>query len=170
MMKISEMPVRPHNQSQRLENRSLRGLVFVFIIAICNIALIFQAFAEPEVQRPDEMEFDARVIKGQRAEGAVYLFQRAARPLPPLLSYKRDYLGAIVSPVFGSETSLGQKSAARTKEKLKIGEGTKRKVNQEAANKSQGDRKKGGKNIKKWRRSKKARKTKRKSWKRRSKR
>lgn len=81
-------------------------------------------YAEPEVKRPNEMEFDARVIKGQRAEGAVYLFQRAARPLPPLLSYKRDYLGAIIAPVFGSDTELGQRVNTGAEKKLKIGDQT----------------------------------------------
>ena len=53
------------------------------------------------------MEFDARVIQGQRAEGAVYLFQRAARPLPSLLQYRKSYLTSIVTPVFNAETKLG---------------------------------------------------------------
>jgi hypothetical protein len=62
------------------------------------------ALAAPPTQRAAEMEFDARVIQGQRAEGAVYLFQRAQRPLPPLLSFQRDYIGAITRPVLGVNT------------------------------------------------------------------
>ena len=87
-------------------------------------------FAQDGVQRPNEMEFDARVIQGQRAEGAVYLFQRATRSLPPLLKYKRDYLSAIVSPIFSKNTELGQKLNARVnKGHLKIGTQTKTDAN-----------------------------------------
>ena len=90
---------------------------------LCILLLSPCALAEPKVQRPDEMEFDARVIQGQRAEGAVYLFQRSARPLPPLLNYKRDYLSAIVSPVFNRDTKLGQRIALKQqKQNLKIGQ------------------------------------------------
>jgi hypothetical protein len=64
--------------------------------------------AAPPTKRAAEMEFDARVIQGQRAEGAVYLFQRAQRPLPPLLSFKRDYLGAITRPVLGVNTPASE--------------------------------------------------------------
>ena len=151
-----------------------KSIAFTLIaITLGSLYVMNSVHAEPAVQRPDEMEFDARVIKGQRAEGAVYLFQRAARPLPPLLSYKRDYLGAIVSPVFGSETSLGQENAARTEEKLKIGERIKKEIDQGSTKILKRDRKKSGKNRKKWRRSKKSRNVKgkaaRKSWRRRSK-
>lgn len=61
------------------------------------------------IQRSQEMELDARVVKGQKAEGAVYLFQRVQRPLPPLLSFKRNELKAIVLPIFNQKTVLGQK-------------------------------------------------------------
>lgn len=77
------------------------------------ICILRTAQAQEGVQRPEEMEFDARVIQGQRAEGAVYLFQRAARPLPPLLKYRRDYLGTVIIPVFGRETELGQAALKR---------------------------------------------------------
>jgi hypothetical protein len=81
------------------------------------------SYAQDSVQRPNEMEFDARVVKGQRVQGAVYLFQRAVRPLPPLLHYKRDYLGAIVSPIFGRDTELGKKIESRAKDsQLQIGD------------------------------------------------
>lgn len=75
-------------------------------------ALSCAAGAEPP-RRPAELEFDARVIQGQRAEGAVYLFQRAQRPLPPLLVFERDYLGAIVTPLFGPQTAVGKEHAER---------------------------------------------------------
>ena len=78
----------------------LCGVTFSLTVEIAN--------AQPAVQRSDEMEFDARVIQGQRAEGAVYLFQRASRPLPPLLVYRKNYLSSIVTPVFSHDTPLGK--------------------------------------------------------------
>ena len=115
------------------------------------------------------MEFDARVVKGQRAEGAVYLFQRAARPLPPLLSYKRDYLGAIVSPVFDRQTNLGKMLQRGDQKRLRIGEKnsptpkvsqsaqTQTKVKKDKLKKSKRKGKRSSKKSqrKKWRRSKK---------------
>ena len=41
------------------------------------------------LRRSSRMEFDGRLVKGERAAGAVYLFQRAPRRLPPLLRLKR---------------------------------------------------------------------------------
>ena len=51
------------------------------------------------LRRSSRMEFDGRLVKGERAAGAVYLFQRAPRRLPPLLRLKRDQLDRIVLPV-----------------------------------------------------------------------
>ena len=51
------------------------------------------------LRRSSRMEFDGRLVKGERAAGAVYLFQRAPRRLPPLLKLKRDQLDRIVLPV-----------------------------------------------------------------------
>jgi len=45
------------------------------------------------------MDFDGRLIKGEKAKGSVYLFQRAQRQLPPLLKLERDGLNRIVYPV-----------------------------------------------------------------------
>ncbi len=54
------------------------------------------------LRRSNRMEFDARLVKGQTAtSGAVYLFQRAPRKLPPLLSMRQSYLKQIVEPVLG---------------------------------------------------------------------
>ena len=53
----------------------------------------------PSLQRSNRMEFDGRLVKGERAAGAVYLFKRTPRPLPPLLRFKRDVLNRIVWPV-----------------------------------------------------------------------
>ena len=84
--------------------RPVISLVLSALSLITAPQLITMSEAAPPAQRSAEMEFDARVIQGQRAEGAVYLFQRAQRPLPPLLSFRRDYLGAILRPVLGDET------------------------------------------------------------------
>ncbi len=54
------------------------------------------------LRRSNRMEFDARLVKGQTAtSGAVYLFQRAPRKLPPLLKMHQSYLDRIVEPIFG---------------------------------------------------------------------
>ena len=53
----------------------------------------------PTLRRSNRMEFDARVVKGEKASGAVYLFRRVPRRLPPLLQLKRDPLDRIVRPV-----------------------------------------------------------------------
>jgi hypothetical protein len=45
------------------------------------------------------MEFDARLVQGERASGAVYLFHRVSRRLPPLLKLHRDELDRIVMPI-----------------------------------------------------------------------
>ncbi|MDF1562011.1 MAG: hypothetical protein P1V51_03160 [Deltaproteobacteria bacterium] len=56
------------------------------------------------LRRSNRMEFDARLVKGQTAtSGAVYLFQRAPRKLPPLLSMRQSYLQQIVEPVLGKD-------------------------------------------------------------------
>lgn len=56
------------------------------------------------LRRSDRMEFDARLVRGQKAtSGAVYIFQRAPRALPPLVVLEQSYLDRIVDPVLGSE-------------------------------------------------------------------
>ena len=130
--------------------------ISLFMVCVCPSNNLF---AQDGVQRPNEMEFDARVIQGQRAEGAVYLFQRATRSLPPLLKYKRDYLSAIVSPVFSQDTELGQKLNTRVKKgHLKIGKQTKVDTNASAkkTDKTTSSRVK--------RAAKQSRKSRRKSW------
>ncbi|MCB9735843.1 MAG: hypothetical protein H6745_24925 [Deltaproteobacteria bacterium] len=48
------------------------------------------------------MELDARLVRGETPRaGAVYLFQRAPRALPPLVRLDQSYLGDIVWPVLG---------------------------------------------------------------------
>lgn len=117
----------------QINRQQLDFVVEIYWLRVISLILLFStgllvqpAFAQDSVQRPNEMEFDARVIQGQRAEGAVYLFQRATRSLPPLLKYKRDYLTAIVSPIFSQESALGQKLKAKSKKgHLEIGKQTK---------------------------------------------
>lgn len=79
-----------------------------YFSAIPLVSLFFNVLYAQEkqgnnkaVQRPQEVEFDARVIQGQRAEGAVYLFQRAPRDLPSLLRFKKDNLSPMIEPIFG---------------------------------------------------------------------
>jgi hypothetical protein len=107
----------------RLTKARLIKTLFCGFLCVVDLSLTLEmANAEPAVQRSDEMEFDARVIQGQRAEGAVYLFQRASRPLPPLLVYRKNYLSSIVTPVFSRETPLGQAAVRGTKSSgIKVG-------------------------------------------------
>jgi len=67
---------------------------------------------EPVLQRSNRMELDARVVRGETARsGAVYLFQRAPRRLPPLVGLQQSYLDEIVVPVLGQD-ALRAPSAA----------------------------------------------------------
>ncbi len=58
-----------------------------------------EADAPPSLRRSNRMDFDGRLIKGEKAKGSVYLFQRAQRRLPPLLKLERDGIDRIVYPV-----------------------------------------------------------------------
>ena len=53
------------------------------------------------LQRSDRMEFDARLIRGERASGAVFLFQRAPRELPSMVERRKTFLEASVRSVLG---------------------------------------------------------------------
>jgi hypothetical protein len=102
--------------------RLTKALLYGMFCVVGLSLTLEMANAQPAVQRSEEMEFDARVIQGQRAEGAVYLFQRASRPLPSLLNYRKDYLSSIVTPVFSRETPLGRAAMKRSKASgLKVG-------------------------------------------------
>ncbi len=63
------------------------------------------------LRRSNSMEFDARLVTGERPQaGAVYLFQRAPRQLPALVQLRQSYLRNIIDPVLGSAyTPLKQK-------------------------------------------------------------
>lgn len=55
------------------------------------------------VVRSGRMEFDARLVKGETAKsGAVYLFKREPRALPPLVPLRVSYRSRIVEPVLGA--------------------------------------------------------------------
>lgn len=57
---------------------------------------------EPMLKRSNRMELDARLVRGEAARsGAVYLFQRAPRRLPPLVDLHQSWLDEIVVPVLG---------------------------------------------------------------------
>lgn len=58
------------------------------------------------VRRSNRMEFDARLVKGEAAgSGAVILFDRGARKLPPLTHKRSRFLDASLRPVLGPRHS-----------------------------------------------------------------
>lgn len=66
------------------------------------------------------MELDARLVRGETPRaGAVYLFQRAPRALPPLIRLDQSYLGDIVWPVLGP---AGAEAAEAVHEARRAGE------------------------------------------------
>ncbi|MEL6180720.1 MAG: helix-hairpin-helix domain-containing protein [Myxococcota bacterium] len=59
------------------------------------------------LQRSSRMEFDARVVRGEAAgSGAVFLFERAPRPLPSMVARRTTWLDDTVEDVFGDEETL----------------------------------------------------------------
>lgn len=57
------------------------------------------------LQRGNRMEFDARLIRGERASGAVFLFQRATRPLPSMVKRRTSYLDDTVATTLGEDSA-----------------------------------------------------------------
>ncbi len=56
----------------------------------------------PSLRRGNRMEFDARLIRGEAAgSGAVFLFERAQRPLPSLISKRKSFLHGTVDSELG---------------------------------------------------------------------
>ena len=54
------------------------------------------------LQRGNRMEFDARLVRGERAgSGAVFLFQRVPRPLPSMFDKRSSFLGDSVEDTLG---------------------------------------------------------------------
>jgi hypothetical protein len=55
-------------------------------------------------QRSNRMEFDARLVYGETAgSGAVILFERGQRHLPPLTKQRTEFLSATTEPIFGKK-------------------------------------------------------------------
>jgi hypothetical protein len=54
-------------------------------------------------ERSDRMEFDARLIRGERTSGAVFLFQRTPRELPSMVDRRKSYLQDSVRSVLGEK-------------------------------------------------------------------
>lgn len=74
----------------------------------------------PSLRRSSAMEFDARLVQGERASGAVYLFQRVPRPLPGLVDLTRRYADRITVPVLhrvAAEPRRAKKGAKKGKAK-----------------------------------------------------
>lgn len=60
------------------------------------------AEAPAALQRPARLEFDDRLVRGQSADvGAIYLFERKPRPLPPLVPVRRSFRDHSVAPLLG---------------------------------------------------------------------
>ena len=78
------------------------------------------AAAGPVLRRSNRMEFDGRLIKGERAAGAVYLFHRVPRKLPALLNLQRDELDRIVWPVLRRGADQPKNVAKATKDGQRI--------------------------------------------------
>lgn len=56
------------------------------------------------LQRGGRMEFDTRLVRGERAgSGAVFLFQRPPRALPSMIERRTSYLDGTVHQVFGDD-------------------------------------------------------------------
>jgi hypothetical protein len=65
---------------------------------------IEQTNAGAAAQYSRRMEFDARLVYGETAgSGAVILFERGQRQLPPLTEQRTRFLSATTEPVFGKK-------------------------------------------------------------------
>jgi hypothetical protein len=53
------------------------------------------------IKRESKIEFDERVVQGQRAQGAVYLFQRAESKFGSLVRTPNSFRDRTVKSVFG---------------------------------------------------------------------
>ncbi len=61
--------------------------------------------ATSNIKRGRRMEFDARLIRGERASGAVFLFQRETRPLPSMVKRRTSYLDDTVRSTLGDASA-----------------------------------------------------------------
>ncbi len=65
------------------------------------------------LRRSNHMEFDARLVRGETAgSGAVILFERAARRLPPLTKQRTRFLAATLEPVLGDRPETPEEAPA----------------------------------------------------------
>jgi len=65
---------------------------------------IDRALKQGMAQRSNRMEFDARLVYGETAgSGAVILFERGQRNLPPLTKQRTEFLAATTEPIFGKK-------------------------------------------------------------------
>lgn len=74
------------------------------------------------LRRGNRMEFDARLIRGETAgSGAVFLFQRAPRPLPSMVPLRTSYLHETVDQRLGQRyaQSLTEAKAKALKDKVR---------------------------------------------------
>ena len=63
-----------------------------------------QADTGPSLRRGNRMEFDARLIRGESAgSGAVFLFERAQRPLPSMINKRTSFLRDTVGATLGDD-------------------------------------------------------------------
>lgn len=74
------------------------------------------------LRRGNRMEFDARLIRGETAgSGAVFLFQRAPRPLPSMVPLRTSYLHETIDQRLGQRYSknLTEAKAKALKDKVR---------------------------------------------------
>ncbi len=76
-----------------------------------------ESAAPTNVVRSGRMEFDARLVKGETAKsGAVYLFKREPRALPPLVPLRRSFRSRIVEPILGDRELAPVTSTSTTED------------------------------------------------------
>lgn len=93
-----------------------------------------QASSASTLQRGNRMEFDARLIRGERASGAVFLFQRATRPLPSMVKRRTSYLDDTVATTLGegSAVEFRKNQSEAIAKRLKAEEEERRKARESA--------------------------------------
>jgi hypothetical protein len=70
-----------------------------------GVKAVEQAGAAGAPRFSNRMEFDARLVYGETAgSGAVILFERGQRELPPLTEQRKRFLAATTEPVFGKKS------------------------------------------------------------------
>jgi len=77
-----------------------------------------------QLQRSDSMEFDARLIRGERSSGAVFLFKRTPRKLPSMVERRRTYLEGSVRRTLGNDWAESFESLRERSRADESGEGS----------------------------------------------